>query len=55
MELNNAIADALVKMEEQKNQMSMLVASEGCKAGNQLWMFGLLVSIVAAAMFMRLG
>jgi hypothetical protein len=33
MELNNAIADALVKMEEQKNQMSMLVASEGCKAG----------------------
>ena len=66
MELKAALADAMVKMEQQKKEItSQKVANEALNAANKtrsqklvmkrLWMLGLLVPFAAAVVFMRLG
>ena len=66
MELKAALADAVVKMEKQKKEISELkAANEALNAANKamsqtsvkrsLWMCGLVVPFAAVAVFMRLG
>ena len=66
MELKAALANAVVKMEKQKKEISELkAANEALNAANKamsqksvkrsLWMRGLVVPFAAVAVFMRLG
>ena len=65
-EVKAALADAVVKMEQQKKEIAGLkLANDALSAANnasphksgmmRLWVLGLLGSLVAGAMFMRLG
>ena len=65
MELKAALANAVVKMEKQKKEISELkAANEALNAANKamsqksvkrsLWMFGLVVPFATVAVFMRL-
>ena len=65
-EVKAALADAVVKMEQQKKEIAGLkLANDALSAANnasphksgmmRLWVLGLLGSLVTGAMFMRLG
>ena len=65
-EVKAALADAVVKMEQYKKEIAGLkLANDALSAANnasphksgmmRLWVLGLLGSLVAGAMFMRLG
>ena len=65
-EVKAALADAVVKMEQQKKEIAGLkLANDALSAANnasphksgmmRLWVLGLLGSLVSGAIFMRLG